>query len=614
MRRRHWKPFGCELRDGVCHFTLWGPSIPEITLRIEGSVPMEYPMHAGPGGWHRLSLRDTGPGTLYRFRLPDGLAVPDPASRFNPADVHGPSEVIDPHAFEWSDGNWRGRPWEEAVIYELHIGTFSAEGTFRGAESRLDHLTQLGITAIEIMPVADFPGRRNWGYDGVLPYAPDASYGRPEDFKQLISAAHARGLMVILDVVYNHFGPEGNYLHTYAPAFFNPRRHTPWGAAINFDGAGSPIVRQFFIHNALYWLEEFHLDGLRLDAVHTISDDSSPDIVEDIGNAMREGPGRHRHVHLILENDRNQARYLRRGAHGACECATAQWNDDLHHVLHVIATRESDGYYSDYAARPLATLARCLTEGFAYQGERSTFRGGAIRGEPSNHLPPLAFVDFLQTHDQVGNRAFGERLCHLAVPDALRAVTAILLLAPQPPLLFMGEEFAAQQPFLYFCDFEPDLATAVTEGRRREFARFERFADPELRERIPDPNAAATFERSVLDWTALDRSPHREMLSFYHRLLALRRTAIIPRLRGMCGASIRRLSLTGNVLAIHWRLGDDSTLQLLANLGHQEAIDADLPNGEVIFSTAPEQAPEIGGEGVIAPWFVRWSIGSPGIR
>lgn len=614
MRRRHWKPFGCELRDGVCHFTLWGPSIPEVTLRIEGSVPMEYPMHAGPGGWHRLSLRDTGPGTLYRFRLPDGLAVPDPASRFNPADVHGPSEVIDPHAFEWSDGNWRGRPWEEAVIYELHIGTFSAEGTFRGAESRLDYLKQLGITAIEIMPVADFPGRRNWGYDGVLPYAPDASYGRPEDFKQLISAAHARGLMVILDVVYNHFGPEGNYLHTYAPAFFNPQRHTPWGAAINFDGAGSPIVRQFFIHNALYWLEEFHLDGLRLDAVHTVSDTSRPDIVEDIGSAMREGPGRHRHVHLILENDRNQARYLRRGAHGACECATAQWNDDLHHVLHVIATRESDGYYSDYAARPLATLARCLTEGFAYQGERSTFRGGALRGEPSNHLPPLAFVDFLQTHDQVGNRAFGERLCHLAAPDALRAVTAILLLAPQPPLLFMGEEFAAQQPFLYFCDFEPDLAPAVTEGRRREFARFERFADPELRERIPDPNAAATFERSVLDWTALDRSPHREMLSFYRRLLAIRRTTIIPRLRGMCGASIRRLSLTGNVLAIHWRLGDDSTLQLLANLGHQEAIDADLPNGEVIFSTAPEQAPEIGGEGVIAPWFVRWSIGSPGIR
>lgn len=609
MRRRHEKPFGCELTDRGAHFNLWAPSVAEVRLLIEHDAPVEHPMRACAGGWHRLVLPDVGPGCRYRFRLPDGLLVPDPASRFNPDDVHGPSEVIDPLAFDWVDPDWQGRPWEEAVIYELHVGTFSPEGTYRGVEDRLDDLARLGVTAIEIMPVADFPGRRNWGYDGVLPYAPDASYGRPEDFKRLIGAAHRRGLMVLLDVVYNHFGPEGNYLHRYAPDFFNPKRHTPWGAAINFDGTASRTVREFFLQNALFWLREYHLDGLRLDAVHAICDDSSPHIIEELAAVVRAGPGRERPIHLIVENDRNQSHYLRRDAQGACRQATAQWNDDIHHALHVIATGETDGYYADYCDDPLYRLARCLGEGFAYQGEPSEFRGGAVRGEPSAALPPTAFVNFLQTHDQVGNRAFGERLCRLASPAALRAVTAVLLLAPSPPLLFMGEEFAARQPFLYFCDFGPDLANAVADGRRREFASFARFADSAERDLIPDPNAAETFVQCVLDWSAADHAPHREMLALYRRLLAVRHAQLIPRLSGIRGGKARFLRPAAGVIAVTWRLADDSEWQLLANLCPKSAENVERPDGSILF--ALPGGVELSSVCTLPAWSVLWMLRLP---
>jgi malto-oligosyltrehalose trehalohydrolase len=509
--------------------------------------------------------------------------VPDPASRFNPEDVHGPGEVIDPEAFRWEDAGWRGRPWVDAVIYELHVGTFSPEGTFAGVESRLDYLSELGVTAIELMPVADFPGRRGWGYDGVLPYAPDAAYGRPEHLKRLIAAAHARGLMVLLDVVYNHFGPEGNYLHLYAPQFFTDRYHTPWGAAVNFDGESARPVRDFFIHNALYWLEEFHLDGLRLDAVHAIADDSSPHILAELAAAVRRGPGRDRHVHLVLENDSNQARYLRRAADGGVPLYDAQWNDDIHHAFHVLLTGESDGYYTDYSGDPAQLLGRCLTEGYAYQGETSLHRGGRPRGEPSAHLPPAAFVSFLQTHDQVGNRAFGERLAALAAEPALRAATVAWLLAPAPPMLFMGEEFGAATPFLYFCDFTGDLATAVRDGRRREFAQFARFADPSAQSSIPDPNAAETFARSRLDWNCTARLPHARWLALYRELLALRRRHLAPRLTGVAGSAGLRVELGTGALACEWRLGDGSTLRICLNLSQREFTLPAPPAGEPIF-------------------------------
>jgi len=491
-------PFGAEVQtDGRVRFRLWAPVATRVELCLEESTGESVlPLIGEPGGWFGLVTDRAVVGSRYRYRIDDGLRVPDPASRFQPEDVHGPSQVVDPRSWQWTDADWCGRPWEEAVVYELHVGAFSPPGDFSSVTRRLDYLAELGITAIELMPVADFHGTRNWGYDGVLPFAPDSSYGRPEDLKDLIQSAHRKGLMVLLDVVYNHFGPEGNFLHHYAPQFFTERHHTPWGAAINFDGFGSETVRRFFIHNALYWLEEYHFDGLRLDAVDAIRDDSAPDFLAELAAAVRQGPGRERHVHLILENDHNAARYLVRDRDGHPRQYTAQWNDDLHHALHILLTGEADGCRADFKARPVWYLGRCLAQGFGYQGEPSAYRHGTERGEPSRLLLPTAFVSFLQNHDQAGNRPFGERIHCLTDPERLGAAIALLLLAPAPPLLFMGEEFAAAQPFQFFCDFGPDLAAAVAAGRRRGFACFEGFAKLLEQRAPPDPNDPSTFEHS----------------------------------------------------------------------------------------------------------------------
>ena len=606
MKRQHSMPFGSELQPGGgVRFQLWAPTARRVSLMLDSA---EIPMRPLHGGWFGVQVKSARVGSRYGFSIAGGTSLPDPASRFNPDDVHGASEIIDPAAFDWRDGAWRGRPWEEAVIYELHVGNFTPAGTFAGVMARLDYLAALGVTAIELMPVADFPGRRNWGYDGVLPFAPDSRYGRPEDLKELVQGAHERGLMVLLDVVYNHFGPEGNYLHSYAAPFFTDRHQTPWGAAIDFEGEHSRPVRDFFIHNALFWLEEYHLDGLRLDAIHAISDASGPDIVEEIADAVRAGPARERHIHLVLENDRNQARYLPRDEAGGAVRASAQWNDDFHHALHVLLTGEKDGYYADYAEAPLWHLGRCLSEGFSFQGQASGYRGGAARGEASRHLPPGAFVTFLQNHDQVGNRAFGERLCQLAAPAALDAAVAILLLAPMPPLLFMGEEFAADQPFLYFCDYgSSELARAVTTGRRGEFARFSRFADAKARARIPDPNAEATFQLGRLDWDCLATPPHGRTLAYYRELLALRRQWIVPRLAGMQGGQAAFECLGTTALRVSWGLGDGSRLALLANLGPGPALALLIPEGEVIH-----RSDTLGDEnlktGHLPPWSVAWFL------
>jgi malto-oligosyltrehalose trehalohydrolase len=472
------------------------------------------------------------------------------------------------------------------VIYELHVGCFTPEGSYRAAVDRLDDLVALGVTAIELMPVADFPGRRGWGYDGVLLFAPEASYGPPDDLKRLVAEAHARGLMVLLDVVYNHFGPDGNYLHAYAKPFFNPEQPTPWGAAINFDGAHSRTVRDFFIHNALYWIEEFHFDGLRIDAVHAMHDRSATHFVDELAQAVRAGPGRERAVHVVLENDVNDARRLTRDDAGRARLANAQWNDDVHHSLHVIASGESDGYYLDYAADPVRLFGRALAEGFAFQGEPSAYRDGKPHGTPSRHLPPLAFVNSTQTHDQVGNRAFGERIAMLAQAqgreDALRALTACVLLAPAPPMLFMGEEYAAGTPFQYFCDFSGDLAVAVTQGRRAEFGRFARFADPAVRERIPDPNAPGTFARSKLDWQERGRQPHARWLALYGTLLRQRHAKLVPWLDGARSGSFD-LTAAGT-LHLRWPLAGGRTWHLLAQLGDAEgpAPQGGLP-GETVY-------------------------------
>ncbi|MBY4859380.1 malto-oligosyltrehalose trehalohydrolase, partial [Burkholderia contaminans] len=527
MRSRPARPSGSHAFDtsfgATCvepdrtRFRLWAPASRTAAVEIEGENLPAVPMTAMGDGWFEAVV-PCGPGTLYRYRLDGDLAVPDPASRFQPGGVDGPSQVVDPAAYRWRHDAWRGRPWHETVLYELHVG---ACGGHASVERRLPDIAALGVTAIELMPVNTFPGARNWGYDGVLPFAPDPSYGRPEELKALIDAAHGLGLQVFLDVVYNHFGPEGNLLPRYAPAFFRADRQTAWGPAIDFSREQTSA---FFIENALYWLDEFRFDGLRIDAAHAIDDDAW---LRELARRVRATAGDTRHVHLVLENERNAASLLGPGGFDA------QWNDDFHNSAHVLLTGERDGYYRAYADAPLRHLARTLGEGFAYQGEPSPLHDGAPRGEPSAHLPPTAFVAFLQNHDQVGNRAFGERLRTLANEDAVRAATALLLLAPSIPLLFMGEEDGSTQPFQFFTDYRGALADAVREGRRREFAAFPAFTDAAHRDAIPDPNDIATFVRSTLHGSSDETTPDTDAWRrFYRSALTVRAALVTPNLPG----------------------------------------------------------------------------------
>ena len=609
VTRAHAMPFGAELdHAGGVRFRLWAPNARGVALRLEAPAPeREIPMRAEAGGWFRTETSDAGPGSRYRFRIDEDLLVPDPASRFQPESVDGPSEVIDPCAHAWTDEAWRGRSWEEAVLYELHVGTFTERGDFAGVAQRLDHLVELGVTAVELMPVAECPGKFNWGYDGVYPFAPERCYGRPEDLKALVEAAHARGLMLLLDVVYNHFGPQGNHLPRYAEPFFTKRHRTPWGAAIDFEGEHSRRVRDFFIHNALYWLEEYHFDGLRLDAVHAIHDSSKPDILTELAEAVHERL-EHRQVHLVLENDRNEARRLERDARGRAPLFSAQWNDDIHHTLHVLLTGERRGYYADYAEHPIRQLGRCLATGFAYQGEPSAFRAGARRGEPTAHLPPTAFVSFLQNHDQVGNRAFGERIVTLAESEAVRAALAALLLAPSPPLLFMGEEWGCEQPFPFFAHFGPALAARVREGRRREFARFPEFHDEAARERIPDPGARETFQSAALRWDDLRGDGHREWLAYYRRLLEIRRREVTPRLAGTPGHAAEFAEIGEAGLQVSWRLRAGVPLHLWAQLAPEPCKEVPSPpSGRLLFATH-DALPRLLEHGEMPPWSAAWYL------
>jgi maltooligosyltrehalose trehalohydrolase len=590
-------PFGADVRDGSVAFRLWAPSRAQAAVIVDG---IEHALEPRAGGWFERTVEGAGPGAHYAFAFPDaGLRVPDPASRFQPAGVHAPSMVIDPRAYAWRETAWRGRPWHEMVLYELHVGTFTPGGTYAAAAERLDDVAALGVTAIELMPLAQPAGSRNWGYDGVLPFAPQRAYGTPDELKAFVEAAHARGLCVLLDVVYNHFGPEGNYLHQFAGAFFTERHHTPWGAAINVDGEDSGTVRELFVQNALYWLQEYRFDGLRLDAVHEIRDDSQRPFLVELAARVRAAVEPGRQVHLVLENDANQTRLL--------TSYDAQWNDDAHHALHVLATGETEGYYRDFARQPARLLGRALAEGFAYQGEPSEHRGGAARGEPSSTLPATAFVDFLQNHDQIGNRALGERLSALAPAAALRAATAVVLLAPAIPLLFMGEEWAASTPFLFFSDFEAELGRAVTEGRRREFAAWPAFGDAGLQQRIPDPQDAATMQASALRWDERAGPQHATMLQLHRELLALRAGLIVPRLaHGAHGEGYQLLAPAA--LRVKWRFGDETRLGLIANLGAEPATVSYAIAGVRIFSFG--DVPSRADEATLAPWSVGWFLES----
>lgn len=569
-RPTEWGPLAVE---GGTRFRLWAPGQARLSLRCEGR---DHPMQRDDQGWFALTLPGVGAGTEYGFVLHDGRVVPDPAARAQAGSVHGLSRVTDPGGFDWHP--WQGRPWHEAVILELHVGTFTPEGTFRAAIDRLTDLAATGITAIEIMPVAQFAVNRGWGYDGVLPYAPHPAYGTPEDLKALVDACHRHGLMALLDVVYNHFGPEGNYLETYAPDFFDADRLTPWGKAIAYD---RPPVRRFFIENALYWLGEFRFDGLRLDAVDHLRDTSDPEILVEIAQEVRAHFPR---AHLTTEDNRNITALHERGPDGELRLHTAEWNDDFHNVAHVIATGEAEGYYTDFATDPWAKFARALAEGFVWQGE-----GG--HGAPSAHLPPTAFVDFLQNHDQIGNRAFGERLLTLAPRPMVRALMAVHLLSPHIPLMFMGEEWGETRPFAFFSDFDGDLADIVREGRRREFAGFAAFEAEATRDAIPDPNAPMTFEASRIDWDRAASPEGRDWLAFVQELLDLRRERIIPHLQDAPGHSGRVRLARDGLIAVDWQLAG-ARLGLRANLSPEPAA---LPqaSGECIHG-APGAVPAHG--------------------
>ena len=600
----HPLPFGAEIEDGgAVRFRLWAPACKSVSLVLEDTGET-MDMAKTAGGWFALTTDAAAAGTAYRYRVGDGIDVPDPAARCQAADANGPSRVIDPRSYSWRHSQWRGRPWHETVLYELHTGTFTREGTFDGIRKRLDHLYGLGVTAVELMPISDFPGRRNWGYDGVHPFAPDTAYGEPDALKALIDEAHGREMMVFLDVVYNHFGPDGNYLHLYAPSFFTDRHETPWGAAIDF---AQPEVRSFFIENALYWLEEYRFDGLRLDAVHAIADDSSKHILTDLADTVRARVDPARHVHLVLENDANQARYLQRNTAGSPRQYVAQWNDDCHHVHHVLLTGESDGYYIDYADSPSDRLVRSLTQGYVYQGDPSAFRNGERRGEPSDHLPPTAFVNFLQNHDQVGNRAFGERITVLSEEAPRSAAAALYLLAPQIPMLFMGEEWAETRPFLYFTDFHDELAAAVREGRRREFSGFPQFTDPAARAQIPDPNAESTYRASYIDWHAPEKEDHQRCLQLYRRLLELRHREIVPRLKPGSIRTAEYLRWGALGLTVTWILADDARLTLMANLGGDEEVGPGVGTGDLLFQTHSGLTNGYK-QGMVPGWSVLWLL------
>jgi maltooligosyltrehalose trehalohydrolase len=501
-----------RLADGNWQFLVWAPNCRSVSLHLSDTNDV-VPMESLARGYHRAIVTDLRSGTRYFYRLDQGRDVPDPASRFQPEGVHGPSQLVDTAAFRWTDQDWRGRALESSIFYELHVGVYTPEGTFDALIPYLSELVELGITTIEIMPVAQFPGSRNWGYDGAYPFAPQNSYGGPEGLQRLINAAHCHGLAVALDVVYNHLGPEGNYLNTYGP-YFTDRYRTPWGQAVNFDGPGSDEVRRFFRENAMYWFEEFHLDVLRLDAVHEIFDFSAYHFLTEVKIVAAELSQRiGRPLHLIAESDLNDSRLLHHPSHGGYGL-DAQWSDDFHHSLHTLLTTENRGYYRDFG--DITALISTLQDGWYYQGQYSAFRQRR-HGNSPHGITPSRFVVCNQNHDHVGNRAAGDRLTGLVVFEALKLAAGITLLSPFIPLLFMGEEYGETAPFQYFTSHEdPALAEAVRRGRRQEFASFG------WQDCVPDPQDEKTFNRSRLNHSLKSKDPRKTLFRFYQQLIRMR--------------------------------------------------------------------------------------------
>jgi maltooligosyltrehalose trehalohydrolase len=575
------QPTGLSTRFGAmpgpegARFGVWAPKASAISVVVErpGSVPLVAPLERGPDGHFSGIVAEAMPGDRYRYRIDDEGDFPDPASRFQPEGVHGPSEIVDPAGFPWTDRSWKGIPEEDLVLYELHVGTFSPEGTFEGVRKRLDSLRQLGITAIELMPIADFAGRRGWGYDGVDLFAPSRNYGTPDDLRRLVDESHRLGIAVFLDVVYNHFGPVGNYALQFSPYFLSCRS-SAWAACVNLDGEGSEMVTEFFIENALHWVHEYHIDGLRLDATHALHDEKPPHFLEVLAERVHPAiPGRR--IPLIAEDHRNHDHMIRPKWAGGWDL-DGVWADDFHHQVRRHIAGDNEGYYRDYSGS-IEDLATTINQGWFYTGEYSVHLDEP-RGTDPVGIPARRFVVALQNHDQVGNRPHGDRLHHQVDPAAYRAAIALLLCSPQTPMLFMGQEWAATTPFLYFTDHDEDLGKIVTEGRRREFRHFLAFVDPKAREAIPDPQSPSTFEASRLDWAERAREPHASTLRLYEALLAFRRAepAMKPDRPGDFRAEaidehtllLIRTGRSGERVAVVVRLSGAGEV----NLGSQEAV------------------------------------------
>jgi len=553
-------PLGAHAHDDAVSFCVWAPAHERLHVRVLAPVPYDTPMTRDDDGYHTATLRDVVDGARYGFLLDDRRLLPDPASRFQPDGVHEPSQVV-ASAFDWQTDIWTAPTLDDLVLYELHVGTFTGEGTFDAIIPRLRELKQLGVNALELLPIAQFPGARNWGYDGVFAFAAQSSYGGPHALKRLVDAAHAEGMWIFLDVVYNHLGPEGNYLPAYAPYFTDVYR-TPWGAALNYDEADSDHVRRYFIESALQWIDEFRIDGLRLDAVHAIHDRSALPFLREITAAVHErAAARGRSVIVIAESDLGDPRVMRDESHGGWGM-DAQWLDDFHHSLRALVTGENAGYYADFGT--IEHLAQAYRTGYVYRGQHSTYRRRR-HGAPGADIRPRQFVAYAQNHDQVGNRMAGDRLSNTATDAQLRLAAAAYILSPFTPMLFMGEEYGETRPFPYFVSHgDAELVDAVRKGRREEFAAFAWQGEP------PDPQAETTFRSGILDWGARERAPHRELLALYRRLLELRRADRSIRFADTIDVSVR-----DDVILVRRSAASARSL-LLLNFGG-EVADVPLP-------------------------------------
>jgi maltooligosyltrehalose trehalohydrolase len=587
-------PVGAEaLSGGGVHFRVWAPRRNKVEVRVERSSgeagPALFQLKREGQGYYSGVVREAAAGTRYKYRLDGGEAYPDPASRFQPDGPHGPSEVISPESFRWSDSGWQGFSIDGQVIYEMHVGTFTREGTWTGAARELPELVSLGVTVIEMMPIADFPGRFGWGYDGVDLYAPTRLYGRPDDLRRFIDRAHALGISVILDVVYNHLGPDGNYLAQYSESYFTDRYVTDWGDAINFEGEAAAGVRELFTANAGYWIDEYHFDGLRLDATQNIYDKSEDHILAAITREARRA-ARGRATIIVAENEPQHTRLVRpveQGGYGM----DALWNDDFHHSARVALTGRNEAYYTDYLGSP-QELISAIKWGYLYQGQFYKWQK-MRRGTPAFGLKPASFVTFIQNHDQVSNVALGERPHKLTSPGRYRAMTALVLLAPGTPMLFQGQEFAASSPFFFFADHEPELAKLVYEGRKIFLDQFPSSVTPDMRARIPDPADPETFNRSKLDLS--ERERNREAYEMHRDLLKLRRSEAAFRAQRTGSFDGAVIGAEALVLRFFGEGGDDRLLVL--NLGH-----------DLHLAPAPEP--------LLAPiegkrWEILWSSENP---